>query len=222
MASYRQRRRRRLAKHQDNLCFFCDAPMLFVPEDISENNHPLEASDDHFVPRSQGGRGTLSNLVIAHRDCNTRHSNVLKDAEYEEKLIQLNIRRGLSDDDKNEVEPFGSIDTFTDATPASIALFSRLNSLPPEHINSSRKIITRLFTHFHFALKQFQAMPDKQFRYRLFRTWLTAFLEDREAAIDIVQHNVDDEGFVVYQYLQNIFSTYGKRKLLNGEKDNGD
>ena len=209
--NYRQRRRKRLAEDQDNLCFFCDEPLLFYPDDTSDGNHPLVASDDHFIARAAGGRGTMANLVIAHRQCNSERNHSAKEHHYVDKLARLNEKRGFSPVDD---EPFGSIHTYTIASPAALALFDRLNCLSEEDIPQARRFLTKLFSVFHYAVSQFRGMSDHQFRYKLFHKWLKEFLIERRAGIDALQHMIDDDDFVVYQYLENILSTHAKKKLL--------
>jgi 5-methylcytosine-specific restriction endonuclease McrA len=42
---------------------------------IADPNHPRYITLDHIVPRSLGGLDALSNLRLAHQECNTRRGN---------------------------------------------------------------------------------------------------------------------------------------------------
>lgn len=43
-----------------------------VPRDV-EDNHPLHASIDHVIPLSLGGSHSMSNVRLAHRQCNRNY-----------------------------------------------------------------------------------------------------------------------------------------------------
>ncbi len=57
-------------------------------------------------------------------------------------------------------------------------------------------------------------MPDRDFRYRMYRKWLDDFLVDRERAMSTLQSYINDETFNVALYFKNIFIAYGRKKLL--------
>jgi 5-methylcytosine-specific restriction endonuclease McrA len=46
-------------KRDKRLCYLCGRYVL-----------PSDASRDHLVPKSVGGSDSLSNLALAHKDCN--------------------------------------------------------------------------------------------------------------------------------------------------------
>jgi HNH endonuclease len=60
------------ARDHGSVCHWCGAPVLF---DV-KNNHGLAPSRDHLKPKSQRGTDAPSNLVLAHRSCNSRRGTM--------------------------------------------------------------------------------------------------------------------------------------------------
>lgn len=58
-----------LRKRDGDDCWLCLLPIDFAIADI---NDPMHGSRDHVLPRALGGDGTVANLRLAHRHCNTR------------------------------------------------------------------------------------------------------------------------------------------------------
>jgi hypothetical protein len=142
-----QKKRRVLYKYaepQDNLCFFCDMPVI-LPEirkyyENYELNGELEASFEHVVPKSFGGKRRGINVVIAHRKCNTERGTTNYSERLLKKLEELNIRRAYLfavDKDSGKISP----STFGMVTPSSIMLVEELNGLDFD-IKIRRKITT--------------------------------------------------------------------------------
>jgi hypothetical protein len=99
---YRRNRRKALGAYQDDLCFFCDEPMIYLDPSKCYNgidtNDDQQASFDHYVSRRRGGGGLRENIVIAHRACNSLKGGHEPSPEFDEKLRALNIRRGYGDE----------------------------------------------------------------------------------------------------------------------------
>lgn len=61
-------------------CHLCQGP---VPVGVSKP-HPLAPTRDHILPASQGGRGNIQNIALAHYVCNTwRKSREVTEARKE-------------------------------------------------------------------------------------------------------------------------------------------
>jgi 5-methylcytosine-specific restriction endonuclease McrA len=74
---YRQRmkrRRERLYLAQNGRCAYCGCLMDLVQR---EPPKPNEATFDHVIPKSRGGRGLTDNTVLACRECNRAKGNSL-------------------------------------------------------------------------------------------------------------------------------------------------
>lgn len=61
-----------LSERQDALCYLCLLP--FDPEVVGRGHLERVSSEDHVFPRAAGGRD-YSNILLAHRDCNTVKSH---------------------------------------------------------------------------------------------------------------------------------------------------
>lgn len=59
-------------------CHLCGQPIDFTITDV---NDPMRYSRDHVVPRVLGGGGTVANMRLAHRQCNTERGQELLIAE---------------------------------------------------------------------------------------------------------------------------------------------
>ncbi|MHB8742592.1 MAG: HNH endonuclease [Sulfuricaulis sp.] len=66
----RHRRVARLMERHNGCCVYCLRPVQ-----VGARNQPLEATMDHIIPASKGGRYSLDNLVLACRECNTARGN---------------------------------------------------------------------------------------------------------------------------------------------------
>jgi 5-methylcytosine-specific restriction endonuclease McrA len=67
MNSRRKRRvKTSMMQEQKGICFWCRQVMLVH-----------EATFDHLIPRSRGGRNNRGNLVLAHGDCNAGRGNTI-------------------------------------------------------------------------------------------------------------------------------------------------
>lgn len=60
---------RQLCERQGWRCFYCDEPVYWSPPPGMDHR---EATFDHVVPYSKGGRKTKGNGVAACWDCNQR------------------------------------------------------------------------------------------------------------------------------------------------------
>lgn len=74
----RQREKFRLELYaQDCLCFWCRAEMDIVNRERVTLRGRVKANDwfasfEHLVPKSEGGRFTRTNIVLAHAGCNRK------------------------------------------------------------------------------------------------------------------------------------------------------
>lgn len=62
----------RLMARDGDGCSICGSRL---DRSVREVNHPRCISFDHILPRSRGGTTELSNLRLAHRDCNSARGN---------------------------------------------------------------------------------------------------------------------------------------------------
>jgi hypothetical protein len=94
--TYQYRRRIRLFERDKWRCRYC-ARRVYDPDDrlasLIEGQQPNDATVDHVLPRSRGGKDTDSNRVTACRRCNTRKGNRTNE---EAGLTLLPIPRGDS------------------------------------------------------------------------------------------------------------------------------
>lgn len=65
----------RLSEAQNHRCCYCGGDMLMI------RDHPLSATVEHVIPRSQGGTNCWSNVVAAHERCNQRRGSDPVDIE---------------------------------------------------------------------------------------------------------------------------------------------
>lgn len=73
------RKFKRLWRECGGICWLCDKPMTFE-----------EASRDHLLPQSAGGRHEQSNLKLAHASCNKIRQSV--PAEQAREYVQEALR----------------------------------------------------------------------------------------------------------------------------------
>ncbi len=212
---YRNRKRRRLAAYQDNLCFYCEKIMIFSDE-ADDPNGPLIASYDHFHSRATGGSGDQSNLVLAHRVCNSQHSHFRKSEELYEKFRALNIKRGFGDElgnvDKHVAESALRLDSFMKYSVAAEDFFQRINEIPFNNGgNRIRTGINRALTRWSAVLKELSKMDNKTLAYKMAQLWISDYLSEREPFCEEVKRI---SGITVKTYLTNIFTTSAKHTLL--------
>lgn len=129
----RRVRLKRLAKHQDDLCFFCDGPLVFGPRPHGPGaEQPDWASLDHFLARVNGGTSNVFNTVVAHARCNSIKGRSYATPEQQAKLDALNaIRR------HHYAPDFGdAVATSYGSTQAALNLFAMVQAYPhPRHLN---------------------------------------------------------------------------------------
>lgn len=117
-----------MALHQDHDggCFYCGGEMFFLDpgafyDGLGETEQrPDVASEDHVIPVALGGTRHRSNVVIAHRDCNSIKGNTPPSPAMLERLAILNERRGfLVPDVPGQMQP----NTFFTVAETSKAMF---------------------------------------------------------------------------------------------------
>lgn len=67
-------RRAALFAEQDGLCFYCRVPMK--PPPFTRPRSPRDATLDHLIPFSEGGRRGFPNEVAACNGCNGRRGTM--------------------------------------------------------------------------------------------------------------------------------------------------
>ena len=213
-SGYIRRRRRKLADMQDNLCFFCETPLVFSDE-TKDPNGPLVASDDHFFSRSQGGGGGVANIVIAHRKCNSELHHHPKSQELEERFYKLNILRGLGDDRGIPFDPdrLGLLSQKQWPIPgkAMQIIIEVLNDIPGEDGQVARRNFKKIMNSFYLYLRSLLHIPQKQFRYDLGLMWLPSFIEGRKNLSSIQNHIPE---FDLRSHLNTALITAIKKKAL--------
>ena len=159
MSSKNRKRAMSLGYHQDDLCFFCNGPLVYhdpykTYEEFSVPNadqNDLSASRAHYMPRGEGGGSSRENTVIVHRVCNTKDTSRFT-PELVEKLRVLNIRRGFGDANGNvsqaAVVNMLRPSTFGPPTDALQYLCDMANAIEgDEGISLRRAISRRLLEH---------------------------------------------------------------------------
>ena len=92
------------AKKQDHHCYYCGAPIWLDGLHIFASKYSLslgqakllKCTAEHIIPRSQGGRNNVSNIVAACLYCNrTRHARPqAPDALTYKRLVQQRVAQG--------------------------------------------------------------------------------------------------------------------------------
>lgn len=103
----------------------------------AERNGGDEASYDHVIPKHHNGRGGI-NLVVAHRDCNSKRARRELTEDETKKLDALNIRRKhLFSECSGKTDP----STFGIVSWSSIVLADKVDD--PETLNGMRGLICK-------------------------------------------------------------------------------
>ncbi len=202
--------RKRLAEYQDNLCFFCDEPLLF---DIEEKNHPRRASFDHFISRKLGGSNSQSNTVIAHSDCNSKLHHYPKSKKFVEKLAALNVKRGF--DGSDALLPMGHkyFGEIAAQSEAAGDLFDRLEQIEGSEGLHIRKKVRRFFDLWNLGIKDFKRMHSSELRYRMACLWIDERLRDDNS--EVFMRVETKHGIPIRDYLRNILRYRAKVVLLD-------
>jgi hypothetical protein len=156
----RGKRLLRLAKYQENRCFYCGTEMLVDRPDTD----PLRMSEDHFIPKSCGGTNNVFNIVVAHAQCNSVKTNKLPTQEDQNRLDALNAIRALdflpNHGDKNHTQ-FGSCEAA-----------KYLIGVVAQHPNSGRisQRCSRMLEHYTVGLHSINHMPVNM-RERFAQLW---------------------------------------------------
>lgn len=74
-----------LADRDGWVCWLCEGP---IDRDAPDGS-PGQATVDHVVPRSRGGRTELANLRLAHRRCNGVRGNHLPELDWPERFAAI-------------------------------------------------------------------------------------------------------------------------------------
>ncbi len=86
---------------EDGGCFYCGEQMFFLDPGLQYGGNgdieqsPDVASEDHVHPLNRGGSRHRSNVVVAHRGCNSIKGNTLPSEALLERLAALNEKRGF-------------------------------------------------------------------------------------------------------------------------------
>jgi 5-methylcytosine-specific restriction endonuclease McrA len=64
--------RERLFKQQKGLCFYCNKRMSLTSRRAKGQPAKNFATFEHLIRRSEGGKFTKENIVLAHRVCNSK------------------------------------------------------------------------------------------------------------------------------------------------------
>ena len=146
----KQRRRlRRLGLYQNDLCFYCDEPVIYSDPEIKlafNPNGPRHASFGHYVSRHLGGSNHMANSVVAHRQCNSEAGHE-PTPELDEKFHKLNILRGYDVEGLDDPRLISRLDptTFSKPSPALEYLCDSANAIVGEEgVRIREKIIRRL------------------------------------------------------------------------------
>lgn len=177
---YRRNRLKALGAFQDDRCFFCGEPLLYLEPKRSysggaDSNMPLVASFDHYIPRKEGGAGTRENTVIAHRDCNSKKGHE-PTPELDEKLRLLNQRRGYGDE--NGIVPDEQRyrrlrpQEFGPSFPALLYLCDLANEIDGLEGRRVRDKIARRIQNHKLLLKELSAIQSTSLRWEAINTIL--------------------------------------------------
>jgi 5-methylcytosine-specific restriction endonuclease McrA len=89
-----------LLKRDGNLCHICKLPMLAIFNPQGGECRDLQATVDHILPASMGGKWSMSNVKLAHYICNNSRgccilTEITKDFTYSCRLKVMNKLKEL-------------------------------------------------------------------------------------------------------------------------------
>lgn len=179
----RRRRVVRLAARQGNACFHCGGPLVLLDPDrcydVGEANGEDVASIDHVVPADIGGTNHLSNLVVAHRGCNSKRGSRPPTDDELARLAALNeARADLVANGAGGISP----DTFGRGSAAAAHLADILNRAEGPDGRRLREKVNRRLAQFTEDIGAVFSLPQRGLRDRLARM---LYEEQRGRAGDI-------------------------------------
>ena len=210
--AYARRRVIRLGAFQDDLCFFCEEPLVYRDPTRSYRHHmqraeqPNTASCDHYLSRKAGGSGRKENTVIACRVCNSDKGHE-PTPEFDEKLRLLNIRRGYGDENgiihpdtiRDHLEPR----TFASGIPSLDNLCDIANKIEGMEGQKIRRLVARRINSHRALLKELNSISIRGLKAEI----VGSLRQTRRAGADYrLPMDVED-------HLENVLSTITKRWL---------
>ena len=209
---YKRRRTIRLGSFQDDLCFFCEQPLVYLDPNTNYADHsekksqPNTASDDHYLSRKNGGSGRRENLVIACRVCNTNKGHE-PTPEFDEKLRLLNIRRGYGDANglvsdervRDHIEP----STFGSDSNALVSLCNIANKIEGVEGQKIRRAIRRRLNRHRDLLKSLKDVQPRGLKIEI----VNALRDTRRRTSQWTLPKIVDD------HLENALSTMTKQWL---------
>lgn len=154
---------RRMAEHQDDLCFLCEKQMVFLPANQRHENHTGNGGDfasmHHVVPRSLGGHNRLTNLVVTHRSCN---SVVGKRPPTVDELVRLDALNERRAEMLTEIRGIISAESFGQETPASLYLVDLLEEIEGHEAVKARRMVTTTITRMAMELAAIDKVHDNR------------------------------------------------------------
>lgn len=209
---YKRRRTIRLGSFQDDLCFFCEQPLVYLDPNTRYDEHTERkpqantASDDHYMSRKNGGSGRRENLVIACRVCNTNKGHE-PTPEFDEKLRLLNIRRGYGDANgvvaQEDIRDFLEPSTFGSNSEALINLCSMANKIEGVPGQKIRRAIRRRINRHRELLKNINEVSPRGLKIEIVASL-------RKTRRESVQYHLPKD---VDDHLENTLSTITKQWL---------
>lgn len=85
---------------QNKRCIWCNQEMYLLRRDKPRD---LRATLEHLVPKSQGGKVHLSNIVVACNKCNNRREDRMTSPHDDSKINPQDIIKGVWKDDIDDV-----------------------------------------------------------------------------------------------------------------------
>lgn len=205
----KRRRMRMLGRWQDDLCFYCDQPLIYLDPDqkfeSDEGNAPDVASEDHFIPRAKGGHNSSHyNRVIAHRACNSKKGDNLPDETLIAKLEALNQKRGFKEPPKAGGV---AIDSFGKPFPGLVYLIDLLNSESGGRGVRLRNIVTNHMNEILKHVRLTENVPGREYRGYLLRLVYEDFFNKIKPLGD------------PYDSLLRNFAHVQRRRVLDPDRD---
>lgn len=167
------------AIHQDNDggCFYCGEQMFFLDPGLFYNGlgeieqGPDVASEDHVTPITLGGTRHRSNVVVAHRQCNSIKANSPPTPAMLERLDALNQKRGFYRPNKpGQMNP----DTFftaAETTKAMHYLCDLLNDIEGVEGTRARSKLARRLEGLIAMRRSLRQITDERHRIALFEMY---------------------------------------------------